>query len=67
MWSASLDLSAVLWQALNFWVPLVHFVGAVLDVSVICANTDEVDLELEWTVHFVSQSEPNGVNLKTAN
>lgn len=47
----------------DFWVPLVCFIGKLLCVCIIFANTNEINFKLEWAISFVSQSKPNGVNL----
>lgn len=48
----------------NFRIPLVHLVGKLLSVCVIFAETNVIDLQLERTVCFVSQSKSNGVYLQ---
>lgn len=44
-------------------IPLVRLVGKLLGVGVVFADADEVDLQLERPVGFVSEGECDGVHL----
>lgn len=51
-------------QLLNFGILLVNLVGELLYVCVIFADANEINLQLEWPISFISQGKSNGVYLE---
>ena len=49
---------------LNFGILLVSLVGELLCVCVIFADANEINLQLEWPISFISQGKANGVYLE---
>lgn len=47
----------------DFGIPLVQLISKLLSVCIVFGDANEINLQLEWTVSFVSQSKSNGVYL----
>lgn len=61
-WNLLFSQSLSAW-ILNFWIPLVSLVRKFLNVCIIFADTNEIDLQLEWTICFITQRKSDGVYL----
>lgn len=47
----------------DFGIPLELLISKLLSVCIVFGDANEINLQLEWTVGFVSQSKSNGVYL----